>query len=428
MCFCDLYGASILGTTTHPSTPEVTTMNRQDDKNSGSRNRLIESSVPVAVQEQLLEQLLGTRVRDLEELEHGHRELLAASPALHRKFLRWLVVHEPLSPHIAVGLAILATGPDVEARGFVGELVPDLHVRTLADTIDYIHGWRVEHTHVKLERKRFSDEMSSSYEVGSRLVRGAMREEVSSSEMVAGQILVTLGSYDKVQQVLDALQLGYRTLPCKVLETLPLRADQVVIINCPGGFTTDGLEKIRRFVLSGGTLVTTDWALETTVQRAFPGTLEYEGEATGDEVVEVSWIHPDSPYTRGVEVDGERLRWWLEGASYPITVLDDRVTVLVRSKEMGRRYSHDPLVVQFSYGEGMVFHLTSHYYLQRSQGDKSVKAQDVAATLASKIGAADVLDQHTALENVSGGQLAAAYSSMRLLANILYERRRQSGV
>src|SRR5262249_45579929 len=137
----------------------------------------------------------------------------------------------------------------------------------------------------------------------------------------------------------------------------------------------------------------------------------------------VSWVHPDSIWTRGVEVPGQTISWWLEGSSYPIRILDPRVTVLVRSREMGQKYKEDPLVVTFGYGEGRVFHLTSHYYLQRSQGDKSAKAADEPQ---GDLGKAILKEAETG--GLSTHQLSAAYSSMRLLANILYESRRQCGV
>jgi hypothetical protein len=384
----------------------------------------IEPSVPFAVQQDLLDRLLGTRVRDLAAVESAHRALLAASPDLHRRLLRWLAAHEPKSPHLAVGLAVLATGADAEARRFVARLVEKLPVATVADAVDYVHGWYIDRTLVKQERRRFTDEMARAYQATAGVVREQLEQAGAAGpdEFRGGEILVTLGEYDKVQQVLDHLRLPYRTVPCQVVETLPLRADQVLIVNCPGRFSAAGLEALRRFVAAGGTLITTDWALETTVQRAFPGTIEYTGRPTGDDVVAVSWVHPESAFTRGVEVPGQTLSWWLESSSYPIRVLDRRVTVLVRSQQMGRRYGQDPLVVTFDYGEGVVVHLTSHYYLQRSQGDHSAKAAEVAVSpVAREILAA-------AEGGLSGGQLSAAYSSMRLLANILYESRRKCGV
>jgi hypothetical protein len=100
------------------------------------------------------------------------------------------------------------------------------------------------------------------------------------------------------------------------------------------------------------------------------------------------------------------------------------VTVLVRSTEMGRKYGEDALVVTFDYGEGTVIHLTSHYYLQRSQGDKSAKAG--GAVVSEALGAK--LLHASGAEQLGAERLSAAYSSMRLLGNILYESRRKCGV
>jgi hypothetical protein len=384
----------------------------------------IPAALPPAGQQELLDRLLGMRVRDEAQVEAAHRQLLAASPELHHRLLRWLALHDPDSGHLPIGLAVLATGADRAGRDLVAELVAGLPVAAVAATVDYVHGWYVDRKLTRRRRARFQDEMTQAYEATAELVQEELeRSGARAEDFRGGEILLTLGTFDKVQQVLDHLQLPYRTLPCNVLGALPLRADQVLIINCPGEFSATDLETIRQFVARGGSLITTDWALETTVQRAFPGTIEYTGRSTADDVVQVSWVHPEHPFTRGVEVPGQTISWWLEGASYPIRILDRRVTVLVRSEQMGQRYGQDPLVVTFDYGEGTVVHLTSHYYLQRSQGDKSVKATTgaVQSELGQQIAEA-------AAGGLSGAQLSAAYSSMRLLANILYECRRKYGV
>jgi hypothetical protein len=399
---------------------------REANRSGGS----IEASVPPARQQELLDRLLGTRVRDEASVETAHRDLIAAAPELHRRLLVWLHRHEPESPHLAIGLAVLATAADPAGRQFAARMTERLSVPTLAALVDYVHGWHVDRTLLKRERLRFQDEMTRAYAATAGLVRESLAAGAvgATEEFVGGEILVTLGEYDRVQQVLDYLQLPYRVLPCQVVAGLPLRADQVLIVNCPGRFDAGELEAIRRFVARGGTLVTTDWALETTVQRAFPGTIQWTGQSTADDVVQVSWVNPDSPYTRGVELPGRTISWWLEGASYPIRILDRRVNVLVRSREMGHKYREDPLVVTFDYGEGTVFHLTSHYYLQRSQGDKSAKAAGDASTTPGKDRIGEWITAQAEAGGLESGQVSAAYSSMRLLANILYESRRKCGV
>ena len=60
--------------------------------------------------------------------------------------------------------------------------------------------------------------------------------------------------------------------------------------------------------------------------------------------------------------------WWLEGSSYPIQILNKRkVKVLVRSEELKKRYKHDPVIISFEWGKGVVYHMISHFYLQRSE-------------------------------------------------------------
>lgn len=368
----------------------------------------------------LLRQVMAARNYDLEAIEEAQRALLEASPETHQRLLGWLARHEPMSAQLVVGLALLSVHQELALRAFAKGLLQELPIEQLGKVVDYIHGWYVDRTHVKLQRQRFDDEMTEAYAASAGLLQEKLsREGVKLSaqeEFRGGEVLVTTGCYDKVQQVLDHLGFAYKTLPCQAVAGLPLRADQILIVNCPGSFEEEGIAKIRKFVANGGTLITTDWALETTLQRAFPEFCAWNHVSTGDDVVEVSWINPDSPYTQGVEVPNQTISWWLEGSSYPIRVLDERVQVLMRSKEMGERYEEDALVVAFSYGEGMAFHLTSHYYLQRSQGDTSAKADDVVETLGLSA------ENKQGLERLSAGQLAAAYSSMRLLTNILYTR------
>jgi len=351
----------------------------------------------------LVFRLLATRERDLPAIEAAHRALIADDASLQRRLICWLADQRPLSAHLSVGLAVLSCDPDAEGRALACRLIRRLPMETALDVVEYVRGRRVKRLHYKMARGRFQDEMTAAYRASAASVRAELGLEEEGASFQGGEILVTLGQYDKVQQVLDYLEMPYRVLPCSAVKNLPLRADQVLIVNCPGKFGDPGIAKIRAFVAAGGTLITTDWALKTTLEKAIPRVVVYNGVSTRDDVVKVSWLAPESVYTRGVAVEGHDLRWWLEGSSYPIKILDDRVEVLARSREMGARYKDDPLVVTFRYGEGHVFHLTSHYYLQRTKSEAARKGADAA-------------------------RIAAASSSLRLLGNILTTRLRAAGV
>ena len=41
--------------------------------------------------------------------------------------------------------------------------------------------------------------------------------------------------------------------------------------------------------------------------------------------------------------------------------------MLVRSDELKRRYKHDAVIIAFEWGKGIVYHMISHFYLQRSE-------------------------------------------------------------
>ena len=41
--------------------------------------------------------------------------------------------------------------------------------------------------------------------------------------------------------------------------------------------------------------------------------------------------------------------------------------MLVKSDELKRRYKHDPVIISFEWGKGIVYHMISHFYLQRSE-------------------------------------------------------------
>lgn len=116
--------------------------------------------------------------------------------------------------------------------------------------------------------------------------------------------------------------------------------------------------------------------------------------------------------------------WWLECASYPIQILDKKkVKVLVRSDDLKRKYGADPVIVSFEHGEGIVYHMLSHFYLQRSEtrtkkhsmgSEAYVEAQQISApsknmvavvTDGAKINYGTIQSASTSCEFVSRGVL-----------------------
>ena len=130
------------------------------------------------------------------------------------------------------------------------------------------------------------------------------------------------------------------------LNNADLRPDQIVFVNCPGYIQASGLRKLTAFVVDGGFLFTTDWALKHVLEKAFPGYVKFNEKATADEVVRVEVLDNKDPFLKSILGPGDDPQWWLEGSSYPIRVLDEEnVNILVTSQDIKRRYGEAPFLI-----------------------------------------------------------------------------------
>jgi hypothetical protein len=215
--------------------------------------------------------------------------------------------------------------------------------------------------------------MERAYRVADELLKDRLRahapEALDEIEQVTEEdVLVTTGCYDWIQNVFTHGGIGHRTVSPAALERIALDPDQVVFVNCPGEFSRKGVRRLRQFVHDGGFLFTTDWALKNVVEPAFPGFIEYNGTPTTDDVVQVEFADTGDPFLSSIVGPDDEPQWWLEGSSYPIRILRrDAVQVLIRSRELEQKYGEAPVLVAFDFGSGRVYHMISHFYLQRTE-------------------------------------------------------------
>ncbi len=275
-----------------------------------------------------------------------------------------------------------------------------------------------------------ADKTQRAYSAGANITRNRMSTEAPlAAEALAAiqesDIVAVTGCYDHVERVLGALDVPYQTVEPGLLRQVRLRPDQMVVVNCPGKLTGPEIVQIRDFVAAGGTLFTTDWALRNVIEPAFPGYIEYNDNATTDDVVRIDVVDTNSPYLQGVLDSDDDPQWWLEGSSYPIRVIDaDRVRVLIRSRELGEKYGEEPVAVVFEYGKGEVFHMISHYYLQRAELRNDRHAQTAESYAMSK-GVNFSPGMANAVADIKLGEVEAAATSSRLIANILADKKRR---
>ena len=273
------------------------------------------------------------------------------------------------------------------------------------------------------------DRRDRSYQAGAAIARERLRTEAPDDAAALEQvgdddILVVPGTYDHVEQVLDALGLPYALVNVADLWRRRLRPDQLIVVNCPGTIGAGAVNALRDFVHAGGSLFTTDWALRHVVEPAFPGVVAYNDRPTADDVVRIEIRNRDNPFVRGVMDGDDDPQWWLEGSSYPIRVLDPaRVEVLLSSKELGDKYGESPVAVVFKHGAGDVFHMISHYYLQRTDL-RTARHQAPAAAYAAEKGVAPPPAAMAAMADLSLGEVESAATSARLFVNVVSAKKR----
>jgi hypothetical protein len=232
---------------------------------------------------------------------------------------------------------------------------------------------------------------------------------------------------DHVELVLDALEMPHTRIAMPQLAEVRLRPEQLLVINCPGNLSSPGdLARIRDFVTAGGSLFTTDWALRNVVQAAFPGTISFNERPTADDVVRVEIHAQDNRFLTGVMGADDDPQWWLEASSYPIVIEDaTRVEVLLTSSELEARYGEAPVAVLFKEGEGEVFHMISHYYLQRTEL-RSQRQSSAAVNWANEKGVALDGALIADMDGISLGEVESAGSSARLFANVVAQKKRRN--
>ena len=274
------------------------------------------------------------------------------------------------------------------------------------------------------------DSQARAYRAGARITRDRIEREAPDDaralrEVEAADIVVVPGTYDHVEQVLDALSLPYTVVSATALAQARLQPHQLLVVNCPGTIDDQAVVAVRDFVERGGSLFTTDWALTHVVEKAFPGVLAYNGRPTGDDVVRIEVCAHDNPFLDGVLEPGDDPLWWLEGSSYPIRIVDpSRVEVLLTSAELGRKYGEAPVAVLFKHGQGDVFHMISHYFLQRTEL-RGARQQMPAAAYAAEKGV-DAAPMQDDLDGLTAGEVETAASSTRWLANVVADKKKRA--
>ena len=273
--------------------------------------------------------------------------------------------------------------------------------------------------------------MFRAYQVAQEMIKDRLEDvdEEAAKEMgeVAGhEVIVARGAYDFIERVFSKMDMPHKVVDPSAFEAFGPSPEQIVFLNCPGKVDQEGVRNLRNFVEKGGFLFTTDWALKHVIEPGFPGTLRYNGRATGDEVVRVEIDAKEDPFLKSLIGEGDDPQWWIEGSSYPIEILDkNNVEVLVRSKEVKEKYGESPVFTSFNYGKGKVYHMISHFYLQRTETRTERHRRTGSDYMEEKLSmnsARRAKYRRMGVDRSSLGEVEAAYSSSALMGKVMYEK------
>jgi hypothetical protein len=284
------------------------------------------------------------------------------------------------------------------------------------------------------------ENMNSAYRVAQELLKDRLKdaspETLRELEQIhAADVIVVRGIHDHIEDVFIHAGTPFTAVSPEDLGKAQLRPDQIIFVNCPGKLTPGGLRKITTFVEEGGFLFTTDWALKHVLEAAFPGFVEYNLRPTHDEVVRIDVFETDDPFLKSVLDEQDDPQWWLEGSSYPVRILDqEKVKVLITSKDIEERYGEAPVFITFEYGQGKIYHMISHFYLQRTETRTARHAAPSAEYLKQKGIPKDLMYKYQQMgtDTLDTGSVESAYTSQTMITSVLlskrkHDRRRRKG-
>ena len=169
------------------------------------------------------------------------------------------------------------------------------------------------------------------------------------------------GRWDDCGHVIHSFGLPSTRISASALPKADLSKTKIMVVNCGAEFDGEAIGVVRDFVSHGGFLMTTDWALDSCLQKAFPGFVAWNSGYTSANTVDAVVVDHDPDLTKGLP---SVAHWRLEDKSQMVQVVRPMaVQVLVRSPHLMRE---DPsqlgiLALTFPYGDGQVLHIVGHF-------------------------------------------------------------------
>ena len=255
--------------------------------------------------------------------------------------------------------------------------------------------------------------------------------EVPDSLIYSGlDVVVIPGRGDKIESVLDRLNISYRTVQAGQLAKTGLHPQAVLIVGCTGEIHDSDIEVVKWYVRCGGALFTSCWSLTHTANRAFPGTLrQFTTQGEVMDQVKTKPAQAASPLLNGVFSGGSVPIYQLQGA-HLIEVVDPlRTEVLIDSPEAADRHGSGEMAAWFWAGHGTVLDSVNHFDLQGlAMASHLRKAKEMQAYAVDHMGLSirslrNTVNERWWKKRMQASEMVHDLSAFRLLTNFVREKR-----
>ncbi|CAN5296999.1 hypothetical protein BH10CYA1_BH10CYA1_28910 [soil metagenome] len=176
-----------------------------------------------------------------------------------------------------------------------------------------------------------------------------------------GSVIVVKGRWDDSGRTLRALGIQYERVGSGDLKDMPLDNVKVLIVDCAGSAPRESFQRIRDFVVRGGYLLATDWALDNLIEKAFPGYVEYDRKKNAEAIYDAYVVNPEPVLFANAVTNAH---WKMDESSHLLRVVKPgSVRVLARSRKLEKEDpgSQGVLAVVFPFGKGYVMHMVGHF-------------------------------------------------------------------
>ena len=266
--------------------------------------------------------------------------------------------------------------------------------------VDWSNWWKAHRDSWKWEK---TGEKGDDDSVIGRMKKHRKSDLKTLERLGKTDIICVRGSSDRVQEVLEAIEIEHSVVRREELFKNELKPSSVLILNCNGNkdqFSDQELAKLSKFVAEGGYLFSSDWELKFTIEKAFPGTIGFAGESErverGKEKAEmIRPLVPNHPYMRDVfplsTVEQLGFKWKIDGRSHLVKILGrGAIFPLVQCPALEKKHKAGVVAVTFRWDGsliknpkravtgagskppegGSVLHVLGHFKNQKDKSDK----------------------------------------------------------